>query len=45
MGLSENMRAEIEANPLLEILEEAHELPFGPDGNLPLDAFHLAAAH
>jgi hypothetical protein len=45
MGLSENMRAEIEANPRLEILEEAHDLPFGPDGNLPLDAFHLAAAH
>jgi hypothetical protein len=45
MGLSENMRAEIEANPRLVILEEAHELPFGPDGNLPLDAFHLAASH
>jgi hypothetical protein len=39
------MRAEIEANPRLVILEEAHDLPFGPDGNLPLDAFHLAAAH
>ncbi len=45
IALSENMRAEIEANPNLTILEEAHALPFGPDGNLPLDAFHAAAAH
>jgi hypothetical protein len=39
------MRAEIEANPRLEILEEAHELPFGSDGNLPLDVFNAVAAH
>jgi hypothetical protein len=45
IALSENMRAEIEANPRLEILLEAHPLPFGPDGNLPLDAFHAAAVH
>ncbi len=46
LALSENMRAEIEANPRLTILEEAYELPFGSDGNLPLDAFGvLAAAH
>lgn len=46
IALSENLRAEIEANPRLTILEEAHELPFGPDGNLPLDAFGaLAASH
>lgn len=40
IGLSENMRAEIEANPRLTILEEAYELPFGADGNLPLGALH-----
>ncbi|HVW84763.1 MAG TPA: hypothetical protein VHB50_08775, partial [Bryobacteraceae bacterium] len=28
VALSENMRAEIAKNPLLEIIEEAHELPF-----------------
>jgi hypothetical protein len=45
IALSENMRAEIEANPRLEILEESHSLPFGADGNLPLNAFHAAAVH
>jgi len=39
LALSSNMRAEIEANPLLEIVEEAHELPFDADGNLPFDVF------
>jgi hypothetical protein len=33
------MRAEIEGNPLLEIVAEAHELPFGADGNLPFGVF------
>jgi hypothetical protein len=45
IALSENMRAEIEANPRLTILAEAHELPFGSDGNLPLEPFHAHAAH
>ncbi len=45
IALSENMRAEIEANPRLTILEEAHDLPFQADGNLPREAFHAAAAH
>jgi hypothetical protein len=39
VALSENMRAEIEGNPLLEIVAEAHELPFGADGNLPFGVF------
>ncbi len=43
IALSDNMRAEIEQNPLLEILEEAHELPFDADGNLPFGVF--AGAH
>ncbi len=34
IALSENMRAEIEANPLLSIIQEAHELPYGADNNL-----------
>lgn len=34
IALSANMRAEIEANPLLEIVEEAHDLPFDDHGNL-----------
>jgi hypothetical protein len=38
IALSENMRAEIESNPRLTILQEAHDLPFGPDGNLPANA-------
>jgi len=45
IALSENMRPEIEANPRLEILEEAHELPFGPDGNLPSNVFESVVAH
>ena len=43
LALSENMRAEIEANSLLEIVAEAHELPFDADGNLPFGVF--ASAH
>ncbi len=39
IALSENMRQEIGNYSRLEILEEAHELPFGPDGNLPDDVF------
>ncbi|MDE3198754.1 MAG: hypothetical protein KGN84_20570, partial [Acidobacteriota bacterium] len=39
IALSENMRAEISANPSLEILEEAHNLPFDADGNLPFGVF------
>ena len=35
MELSENLRAEIEANPLLEIAGEAWELDFDAEGNLP----------
>ncbi len=45
IALSENMRAEILANPRLTILEEAHALPFGADGNLPLNAFRAVGAH
>lgn len=43
VALSENMRAEIEKNPLLEILAEAHDLPFDGEGNLPFGVF--AGAH
>ena len=43
IALSENMRAEIKAHPMLEILEEAHELPFGPEGNLPFGVFSREA--
>jgi hypothetical protein len=39
LGLSENMRAEIEKNPLLEIIEEAHHLPFDAEGNLRSGVF------
>jgi hypothetical protein len=39
IALSENMRAEIEKNPALEILEEAHTLPFDAEGNLPFHVF------
>jgi hypothetical protein len=39
VALSENMRSEIEANPLLEIVAEANELPFGAEGNLPFGVF------
>jgi len=47
LALSENMRSEIEANPLLEILEEAHSLPFNEQGNLRDDVFtgELAQVH
>jgi hypothetical protein len=47
IALSENMRAEIEKHPLLEIIEEAHELPFDDHGNLPFDVFQAepVAAH
>jgi hypothetical protein len=45
IALSENMRAEIDANPLLTILRDAQDLPFGADGNLPLDAFGAVASH
>lgn len=43
IALSENMRVEIEKNPRLTIIQEAHALPFCPDGNLPSNALHLAA--
>ena len=39
LGLSDNMRSEIAAHPLLEIVEESHDLPFDDDGNLPFDVF------
>jgi hypothetical protein len=39
IGLSENLRDEIAANPLLSIIAESHELPFGADGNLPDNVF------
>jgi hypothetical protein len=47
LALSDNMRAEIEKNPILEILEESHSLPFDADGNLPFHAFSRehAATH
>jgi len=47
IALSDNMRAEIEANPLLEIIEESHHFPFDADGNLPFDVFSSepVAAH
>lgn len=39
LALSDNLRSEIESNPLLEIVDESHTLPFGADGNLPDDVF------
>jgi len=39
IALSENMRAEISSHPLLEIVEEAHHLPFDSEGNLPFGVF------
>ena len=39
LGLSSNLRAEIEANSRLEIVEEEHALPFDAEGNLPFDVF------
>lgn len=47
LGMSSNMRAEIEANPRLEILQGEHDLPFDADGNLPFDVFvkDTPAAH
>lgn len=39
IALSANLRAEIAKNPLLEILEEEHHLPFDADGNLPFGVF------
>jgi hypothetical protein len=44
IGLSENMRREIEKHPLLEIIEEAHDLPFDADGNLQSGIFATAQA-
>jgi hypothetical protein len=35
LALSENLRAEIEANPALEIIGEPEPFPFDPEGNLP----------
>jgi hypothetical protein len=45
IALSENMRAEIEANPRLTILDKPWELAFGADDNLALDLFGARAAH
>ncbi len=45
IGLSENMRPEIEKHPLLEIVEESHDLPFDAHGNLPDDVFSRQPAH
>jgi len=47
IGLSENMRAEIQKHPLLEIIEESHALPFDNEGNLPFNVFQTepVAAH
>jgi hypothetical protein len=39
--LSENLRAEIEANPNLTIVEGPYDFPIGPDGNMT----KLGAAH
>jgi len=43
LGLSDNMRAEIECNPALEILAESHPLPFDAEGNLPFHVFNAEA--
>jgi hypothetical protein len=42
IALSENLRAQIEKNPLLEIVEDAHEMPFDSAGNL-VSALQTAA--
>jgi hypothetical protein len=41
LELSENLRAEIEANPNLTIVEGPYDFPIGPDGNMT----KLGAAH
>jgi hypothetical protein len=43
LGLSDNMRAEIECHPALEILAESHALPFDAEGNLPFHVFSSEA--
>ncbi len=43
IALSENMREEIEANPRLSIIGEAHELPIAADGNLT--PFPVSSGH
>jgi hypothetical protein len=43
LALSDNLRAEIEKNPILEILEESHPLPFDAEGNLPFHVFNREA--
>jgi hypothetical protein len=42
IALSENLRPQIEKNPLLEIVEEAREMPFDSAGNL-ISALQTAA--
>lgn len=45
IALSENVRAEIKTNPIVEIVEEAHSLPFSEDGQLRDDVFTAELAH
>jgi hypothetical protein len=45
LALSANLRQQILDNPRLEILEEAHDLPFDTDGNLPFDVFIKEPVH
>lgn len=45
LGLSANMRREIDANPLLQIDGEAEPLPFDTEGNLPGYAIPAETAH
>ncbi|MEP6716129.1 MAG: hypothetical protein ABJC09_11185 [Terriglobia bacterium] len=42
IALSDNMRDEIKRHPLLEIIEESHDLPFDAAGNLADDVFSRA---
>lgn len=44
VGLSENLRPEIEKNPMLEVLASPRELEFGPDSNL-VSLFAAEPAH
>ncbi len=45
LQLSENLRPQIEANPMLEIIGGPEELDFDADGNLPMALEGIAAVH
>jgi hypothetical protein len=44
MAMSENLRAQVEKNPSLEIVSSAQEIEFGLDGNLAFDVLQPLVA-